>query len=550
MVMLSFRLLDNISILEESNLTKRQLYCDSFSGILNVALFSGSPLRGSRLTGQDDFSYSSERPSILAAAGDAYRGALDSTANRYIDNTHMSTRCIGGAKYNAECSAKDTNVRDHGDADTGYIADKAAGGDDKILEGKGTSETIGEKGELKVPNRDGAGNEISSEKGYEDENASVSEAARKDEPQDANISTQSVSPTSPLAGEGKGASQFTGGSVVEIGVGGEGKGVRSITGTEATANTNINIKIPDRVITSKEGIASDVGTYKLSLDSLGENLTKDTSADISALSYSNPYNYSSSDSFDGLAQNPEFAKIKISERITSSIQDKLSFIGEFRDSIIERPFVFTTGLAEHIVRLLTDKFDHLLGNFLQASQDGVGSAVTNIANVTNTSLTNALPTNSSDFLAHAYDSRVVLLNKISDTDDLLGKTVDIIRTNIGLRTSRASLRLEPPELGRIHIEVKLIGNDLHISISTETAEARHILQSRSDLLRASLEQSNINVVRFEVLQANREASHQQHFYDDNYEDSQGRYSQGGSDNSNSEGRERDSNGNKKGEKNE
>ncbi|MBU0717191.1 MAG: flagellar hook-length control protein FliK [Planctomycetes bacterium] len=74
-----------------------------------------------------------------------------------------------------------------------------------------------------------------------------------------------------------------------------------------------------------------------------------------------------------------------------------------------------------------------------------------------------------------------------------------IRLRTGPRYSTARLHLEPPELGRIRVDVRLAGNELQVMVRTETAEARKLLARRAGTLEAALVRAGINVERFEVV---------------------------------------------------
>ena len=73
-----------------------------------------------------------------------------------------------------------------------------------------------------------------------------------------------------------------------------------------------------------------------------------------------------------------------------------------------------------------------------------------------------------------------------------------IRLQTGLRNSSARLRLEPPELGRIRVDVRLAGDRLAIEIRTETEAATERLIDRVAMLKTALEHHGIHVDRFDV----------------------------------------------------
>lgn len=79
------------------------------------------------------------------------------------------------------------------------------------------------------------------------------------------------------------------------------------------------------------------------------------------------------------------------------------------------------------------------------------------------------------------------------------KLVSSMRLRLGARNSSVRLRLEPPELGRIRVDVRMAGTVIRINVQTETEAARQMLSDRVGRLRASLQQHGIHVERFEVV---------------------------------------------------
>ena len=79
------------------------------------------------------------------------------------------------------------------------------------------------------------------------------------------------------------------------------------------------------------------------------------------------------------------------------------------------------------------------------------------------------------------------------------RLVRSIRLQTGTHRSFARLHLEPPELGRVSVDLQLVGNELRIEVRAERAEARKLLYERVTRLRAALEQHGIRIERFEVV---------------------------------------------------
>ncbi len=73
-----------------------------------------------------------------------------------------------------------------------------------------------------------------------------------------------------------------------------------------------------------------------------------------------------------------------------------------------------------------------------------------------------------------------------------------IRLGPGGRQSSARLLLEPPELGRVQVDIRMEDDQLLVKVRTESAEARELLSGRAAQLRAALASHGINVDRFDV----------------------------------------------------
>ena len=76
--------------------------------------------------------------------------------------------------------------------------------------------------------------------------------------------------------------------------------------------------------------------------------------------------------------------------------------------------------------------------------------------------------------------------------------VKSIRLNVGAKSSSATIRLNPPELGRMKINVRLVGHSLCVKVDTSTAHARELITARAHELVAALREQGIGVERFEV----------------------------------------------------
>ena len=93
-------------------------------------------------------------------------------------------------------------------------------------------------------------------------------------------------------------------------------------------------------------------------------------------------------------------------------------------------------------------------------------------------------------------------DRASAGDDVKSSPFDQLIRSIRLRTSAqnstARMHLQPPELGRVLVNVRLSGDELQVEVRTETSQARDVLLERSAGLRAALEQHGIRVGQFEV----------------------------------------------------
>ena len=73
-----------------------------------------------------------------------------------------------------------------------------------------------------------------------------------------------------------------------------------------------------------------------------------------------------------------------------------------------------------------------------------------------------------------------------------------VRLFSGPRRSTARIQLDPPELGRIRVDLRMADSKLEISVLTNSAEAKAVLQERADLLCTALEYHGIHVEQFDI----------------------------------------------------
>jgi flagellar hook-length control protein FliK len=81
------------------------------------------------------------------------------------------------------------------------------------------------------------------------------------------------------------------------------------------------------------------------------------------------------------------------------------------------------------------------------------------------------------------------------------RLVRSLKVQAGAKSSSAVIRLDPPELGRVRINVRMEENALSVRVEAATAKGRELLQSRIRELVDSLAEHNIRVDRLEVVAA-------------------------------------------------
>lgn len=74
----------------------------------------------------------------------------------------------------------------------------------------------------------------------------------------------------------------------------------------------------------------------------------------------------------------------------------------------------------------------------------------------------------------------------------------MVRLNIGQKASSATIRMNPPELGRLRIDVQMQNDQLSIRVETDNPQSRSLFAQRADELIESLRSQQINVDRVEV----------------------------------------------------
>ncbi|MCK4658730.1 MAG: flagellar hook-length control protein FliK [Phycisphaerae bacterium] len=82
---------------------------------------------------------------------------------------------------------------------------------------------------------------------------------------------------------------------------------------------------------------------------------------------------------------------------------------------------------------------------------------------------------------------------------IFDKLVRNIRINIGTRQSTARIRLHPPELGQVRVDVKLVDARIDIRVEAENPIARELLSERIESLRSTLRDHGLIPQRLELV---------------------------------------------------
>jgi len=157
--------------------------------------------------------------------------------------------------------------------------------------------------------------------------------------------------------------------------------------------------------------------------------------------------------------------------------------------LTDQKIVFETGLAEHFVRLLTDQYDQIKKSSGEKSSDTGGSLP----------VISSLSSETAKTLTHVVQAPTEIRTTPDTAAENMNRIVQIIRSNLGQRQSQITVQLDPPELGKMRVDLKLIDNNLQLSIATETDHARQMLSDRVETLRSSLEQNGISLSKCEII---------------------------------------------------
>jgi flagellar hook-length control protein FliK len=77
-------------------------------------------------------------------------------------------------------------------------------------------------------------------------------------------------------------------------------------------------------------------------------------------------------------------------------------------------------------------------------------------------------------------------------------------------TSSARIRLDPPALGRVDLQMRMSGDVLRVRLTPESEDARRLLMSDADQLKVSLERHGVKVDRLEILASTESRGFEDH----------------------------------------
>ena len=86
----------------------------------------------------------------------------------------------------------------------------------------------------------------------------------------------------------------------------------------------------------------------------------------------------------------------------------------------------------------------------------------------------------------------------STRSPMFDKLIKSFRLQSSHHNASARLQLDPPELGRMRVDVRLTGGTLDVEVRTETEEARTMFSRRAGALRDALSEHGVQVQRFVV----------------------------------------------------
>jgi len=79
-----------------------------------------------------------------------------------------------------------------------------------------------------------------------------------------------------------------------------------------------------------------------------------------------------------------------------------------------------------------------------------------------------------------------------------------IRMNLGTKQSTARLRLHPPELGHVRVDVKMVDSRIDVRVHAEDPGARELIGERLEVLRSALRDHGLIAERVELVEPRSE----------------------------------------------
>jgi len=77
--------------------------------------------------------------------------------------------------------------------------------------------------------------------------------------------------------------------------------------------------------------------------------------------------------------------------------------------------------------------------------------------------------------------------------------VRLVRANVGRTAASATLRLDPPDLGRMKVDLRMTNDVLHLRVEVGSTQARDLVAERLDHLAAALREHDIRMERVEIV---------------------------------------------------
>ena len=88
-------------------------------------------------------------------------------------------------------------------------------------------------------------------------------------------------------------------------------------------------------------------------------------------------------------------------------------------------------------------------------------------------------------------------NEVART--IFEKLVRNIRMNLGTHRSTARIRLHPPELGHVRVELKMVDARVEIRVHAQNPAARELISERLEILRTALQNHSLITERLELV---------------------------------------------------